>query len=509
MKHVDLRLQYITIGYLILPVLIFFLGWLNLVFGLLFSGLLLFGCLLFVRRLNRDAYTDEGHVGWQGLVVVGLAFGWVALSGVGSFANQDWDHHFRNAIFRDLVRHDWPIYYSFAPTYKLDILAGQQLAFNYYFSFWLPAALIGKLGGHLVGNAALLLWSYGGILLILYHLNRLLGFRYVLAASLLFMLWSGLDLFGKVLLQKHVPTYDEPIELYAPYFYTAFTTDMYNVFNQAIPAWLVTLLVLNYWRQVPVLPVFLLIAYAPFPFIGLALFFAIYYAGGQLAAGESLVGLIRQAISDVFRIDNLLVLTAVMVPYTLFYGAHTGNVPSSFFWTRFFKNDLVEDAKTVAIYGITYLLEVGVFLGLIYLISPATYRSNTRLFWLCAGLLLVLPIWVLGLFNDFASRGSIPALTVLCVLTIRALIDWADNRQTGYRRWLPLLVIGMTWVTPLLAVLRGIPFGGTPRLRENLITFANPAITKDNDPQGMYPNLGFYYSYNPRQHFFYRYLVRK
>lgn len=509
MKTIELRMQYVTLGYLTLPILLFFLSWLQLGYGLFFSSLLLYGTWRFLRSIKEDSDSGPTKIGWQGWLIIVVAFGWVFLSGVGSFANQDWDHHWRNAIFRDLIRYDWPVYYSFKPTYRLDLLAGQRPAFNYYFTFWLPAALLGKLGGQSMGNVALLLWTYVGTLLVLYYLNRLFGFRYTLAVSLLFVGWSGLDLLGKIGLQKHIPTYDEVIEMYAPYFYTAFTTDLQHVFHQTIPAWLATLFILNFWRRVPLVPVLLIVAYAPFPFIGLALFWVTYYLSDRLAAGQSVGGVVQQVVTELLTAGNVAVLIAVLVPYGLFYGAHTGTVPSASYWGRFFTHDLLENVKQLIIYVAAYFLEVGVYLGLIWLLSPNTYRKNRLLFWLCAGWLLLLPVWVVGVYNDFASRASIPALTVLCVLTIRALLDPYARRPTGYRLALASLVLVISWVTPIRAIVRGIPFDGVPDLREAIVTFADPAITQDKDPQGFYVNLGFYYAFEPQKHFFYKYLVRR
>jgi hypothetical protein len=322
-------------------------------------------------------------------------------------------------------------------------------------------------------------------------------------------MWSGLDVFGKLLLQKQIPTYEEPIEFYAFYFYTSFTTDMYNVFNQAIPAWLATLFVLNFWRQLQVLPLIVLVAYSPFPFIGLTVVYAAYYLSRNYTAGQSGWGLIRQATTNLVKADNLAVLIAVLVPYALFYGSHAGHVPSAFVWTRYFDGNLVENVKKAIVYFATYFLEVGVFAGLILLISPDTYRTRIQLFWICTIVLLIVPVWSVGLYNDFASRGSIPALTVLCVLTIKALIDWYSRRPVGYRLVVPLLLMGFTWIAPIRGILRGIPFSGAPELREALVTFSDPAITSNNDPQGIYQNLGFYYTYEPKKHFFYRHLARR
>lgn len=282
MKRTDLAVQYATFAYLSIPILIFFVGWLQTGYAFVCCLLLIYGVVTFCKNLPKQ--TDFDFVpGKQFAVVAGLAFVWVSLSGIGGFANQDWDHHFRNALFRDLIQQQWPVYYSFPADYKITELANHQAALNYYFTFWLPAALAGRMAGPVVANVFLLLWSYAGILLILYQLNRLFNFKYTLFVSLLFIMWSGLDILGKVFIDGQLPPSLDSIELYFHYTYTAFTTDLFNVFNQAIPTWLVTCWILNFRKDLTIVPIILLIPYAPFPCVGLSVFYGLYFIGDKLS----------------------------------------------------------------------------------------------------------------------------------------------------------------------------------------------------------------------------------
>jgi hypothetical protein len=74
------------------------------------------------------------------------SFLWVALSGIGGFGLQNWDFNFRNAVLHDLVDYSWPVVYP------------QGRILLYYFTYWLPAALAGKIFGWFGANIFLFVW---------------------------------------------------------------------------------------------------------------------------------------------------------------------------------------------------------------------------------------------------------------------------------------------------------------------------------------------------------------
>lgn len=499
--------------YISLPVLIFFFGWLHIGYALVLSGLLLFGVVSHLKRPLADVDLSSAPVAvsrGQWLVVAGLAFLWVFFSGIGGFANQDWDHHFRNALFRDLIGQQWPVYYDFPATYPETELANHHSALNYYLTFWLPAALAGKIGGAGVANVFLLGWTYAGILLILYYLNRLVGFRYSLIVSLLFMGWSGLDVLGRLIMQPLDSFTTFQLEAYYKYAYVAFTSDLYNVFNQAIPTWLITLWVFNNRNRLNLLPVAFLFAYAPFPFIGLVLLYYSYYLLDTFRRSNYRISdFLSVLFGELRRVETVVALLCLLLPYALFYGAHTSSVPSAFFWSRFLEGTRRMKLQLIVFYFVTFFLEAGVYFFTIILVSRKTYQSNKLLFWLCFGMLLFIPLWVVGAGNDFASRGSMPFLLMLCVMTINALLDAVDNRVSVSRLAIPAFALLMAWVTPTVAIIDGIAFRKPPELRDIIVSFSDPQVSRANNMHGTYPSLANYYAHEPKQHFFYKYLTKK
>lgn len=504
------KVDYITFFYLSIPILIFFLGWFKIYYGVLFSALLIVGVFKFLENTGNQSNLPPNFTfnRWSLFASV-IAFGWVYSSGIGGFANQDWDHHFRNALFRDLIQENWPVYYSFPVNYKIQELAGSESALNYYLTYWLPSAILGKFWNKNVADILLLIWSYTGILLTFYYLNRLFSFKYIFVTSMLFMLWSGMDILGKIVLEKHMLYPEEVIDVYYHFFYTAFTTDLFNVFNQAIPTWLITLWVLNNRREINIIPITLLIAYAPFPFIGLVVLHGLVYTLEYFQVSKGRIkGFTNCLLDEILQFKTIAIIIGVLLPYGLFYSAHTSDVPSSLFWDRFPEATLVKSIKSFIAYFFTYFFEVGIYLIIVYTFSRKVYRENKIVFWVCCLLLLVMPILVIGQFGDFASRGSIPLLTVLCVLTVKAIINYYETKNVTYKGVFIAIVLLLSWITPTIAFVRSIPVNGSPKLREAIITYSNPAISKQKDKQNVYSSLMNFYSYDPKRYIFYKYLAK-
>lgn len=504
---------YLTFLYISLPVFIFFFGWLHSAYAVVLSGLLLLGVWRYLSRsithLDLAAPSVRVVNPSQWLLIAGLAFGWVFFSGIGGFANQDWDHHFRNALFRDLIVDDWPVYYTFSASYPDPELASHHSALNYYLTFWLPAALAGKWWGAEVANRVLLLWSYAGVLLVLYYLNRLCSFRYALLVSLLFMGWSGLDVLNRLISQPLASFTTFQLEANELYSYTAFTSNLYNVFNQAIPTWLITLWVFNNPNRLNLLPIAFLLAYAPFPFVGLVLLYYAYYVLNRFASEPTIGRGVTSVLSELYQTETIVAIVGLLVPYALFYSAHTGSVPSDLFWSRTLIGTRRENIQVIVSYFVTFFLEAGVYFLSVVLLSNYIYQTYKRLFWLCFAILLFLPFWTVGAGNDFASRGSMPCLVMLCIMTTKALIDGIDNRIRMSRLVIPLLALLMAWVTPVVAIINGLAFRNPPNIRNSIGTFSNPNVSRANNIDGIYPSLANYYAYDPKQHIFYKYLTKK
>ena len=152
--------------YLLIPVILFCMGWLNVIATIVVCLIIVAGFISIWRCLPlKDMFEFRKLDFLFMLVALGL---WIWLSGVGGYAFQNWDHHSRNAVFRDLINYPWPVVYHFQPSVSSQFGIPSTLIMSYYFGFWLSSALIGKIWGWGAANFVLFLWTYVGIVYLLY-----------------------------------------------------------------------------------------------------------------------------------------------------------------------------------------------------------------------------------------------------------------------------------------------------------------------------------------------------
>ena len=240
---------FLALAYLFIPLFVFFNTFLNL-WGIVFSIVFIyFFYKLYLLLIDKESnlFNKNNIVYW--LISIILIMIWVYLSGIGGFAYQNDDFWARNAIYRDLINYDWPVIYdlSLEPDYVANLLGTEKVAFSYYYIFWLPIALISKLFklSWCVSNVLLYFYVVLGLFLVLYFLNRKLG---KCSYTVLFLLigFSGLDVIRFVIRNNYLPTI-EHIEWYGDFFYqySSNTTQLFWVFNQSIPIWLLMSILLN------------------------------------------------------------------------------------------------------------------------------------------------------------------------------------------------------------------------------------------------------------------------
>ena len=235
------KLKKIAFLLLALPTLIFAIGFLRWWVAFPVAALLVFAYVWSIRR-EKDEEGEEYRLylrPWQLLVLLGIVSLWCMLSGLGNFYYQSSDWAARNAIFRDLIRFDWPVIYD---------VSGRALV--YYIAFWLPAALFGKLAAFFgadlgyafaVGNVALLLWSIINmlviVLLVLLYVRAHSVKRFFIALAI-FIGFSGLDIIGALCHLAFGVEIPYHLEWWTAYQDTSMAACLGWVFNQAIPAWL-------------------------------------------------------------------------------------------------------------------------------------------------------------------------------------------------------------------------------------------------------------------------------
>jgi hypothetical protein len=399
--------------YLLIPFILFTMGWLNWIAAVFVCLIIVAGFVSIWHTLpSKELFEFRKADFIVMFVVLGV---WIFLSGVGGYTFQNWDHHSRNAVFRDLINYPWPVVYHFQPGVSVQFGIPSTLIMSYYFGFWLPSALVGKLLGWGAANFSLFLWTYFGIAMAVILTATKLKISF-LKTALLIIFFSGMDFIG-VILFKNIRGYTYPL-LWPPiqhlewwagwYQYSSFTTDLYWTYNQFVPALLImALFVSSSNGRALILLEGVCFFLAPFPALGMSPFIA-----GSILS-EALV-LLRNNLNRRWLIS----LVRHFLAFENFAGLVLGGVSTLFFMTNLSVQTRSLGLPTPIGYYIVFIFLEGILIWLALL--PA---NKADWMWYVAGAVLILAPFVnLGGNWDFMARTTIPALYILMLGCGRFLV---------------------------------------------------------------------------------------
>lgn len=447
--------------YLAIPLVIFISGWLRFPFMCL-AVLLLWSLYRFLRGRGSEG-EERGYaavsVSYRQLFfLLAIFFLWCFFSGIGGMWFQSSDFRYRNAVLRDLVNYGWPVVYE----------NGSFLC--YYFGFWLIPALFGKLVLWLGGTAALgfavadkvlLVWTWLGVVLtalLLMVRMKVSSWRPLLLLVGVFIGFSGVDILmgapDGILYPERWNGVSE---------FSSDTAVLFWVFNQGVPAWLGTVLVMSrddvrFDGIVCAFTAFL----APLPAFGLlgiiAFKFCLQYRKGR----------IRKEILTVRNLSALLFILPVVLFF--FENTRTGKGTLHFFWQRSHPDSFAWFMVMILFFVILFaLIEYMPYLWAVY-----PEEKHSWLFKALCVLLLVISVVQLGDSKDFAMRVSIPPLFCLMMLVLKHLKAGDLPRVRGFAL---ALIFSIGCFTPALEFARGgVSFythGGVVRTTERFYSFSN------------------------------------
>ncbi len=441
----------LSILYLTLPFILFLFGWVRLTVAIPLALILLFALykLLNLRQAQGEITNYQlpitinhqpSTVYW--LLITAL---WLLLSGIGGYAFQNWDHNWRNVVLRDLMNFNWPVYYAQPESGPIKMLV-------YYVGFWLPAALVAKFTNWQAANLALFIWSLLGVLLVTHHLGNFFKTSN-LKATLLLIFFSGLDILGTLFFAKDYPTILPPIthlETWAGSLqYSSFTTQLFWVFNQAIPAWLCIISIVTlskaknlYSNEPETLHSAQSDTRSELIFLwSLCFFFAPLASVGLLP--YILIELIKQTdFKSPFKHLNPAIILSSLIIFLLssFFFASNTAAQSRGFQSINFTNFLT-----------FFLLEGGI---LWLLLAPSKYKDPR---WMVTGALLIfIPFIQLGSGRDFVMRASIAPLFYLMLLTGETIFNKSAAHVSLITRYSLLALLALGSLTPLYEINRSI-----------------------------------------------------
>ena len=429
----NLGISIITYLYLTLPVLIFIVGWLRWYWAVLFGLLTVCACVRgFSESMRERCLVAENPAERRTMLTAFLLIVlWVYLSGIGGYCFQNSDHEVRSAIFRALVVRDWPV-----------VTHDGSRSLIYYIGFWLPAACVGKIFGLEAGYAAQFVWAVLGIFLV-YYLICVYRRKADLLPLVFLIFFSGLDYVGTWLLAEKGADLSQAyhLEWWAWDFqFTSMTSQLFWVFNQCLPAWLATILIMlqrNGKNMLFILSLVMLTS--TIPFVGL-LPIAVYLYGGWVSQDKS-------RWKEVFTFQNIVGVAVVGgVSFLYLIGNAAGGVIA--------RDNAAASASEPAAKLLRYLLFYGLEFG-IYLYFVCRCRRRDSLVWLITGILLLCPLIRVGHEHDFCMRASVPALFLLmlmCMETFEKLRR--EGKKYLFAAYCAVLLLGA--VTPFNEIHRSV-----------------------------------------------------
>lgn len=476
-------------GYIILPIMIFAYGWLKLPIALLCCGIMggffwkLHHSFTYKKMINA-----ETKAFWIGIIFISAI--WVYFSGIGSFVYQNSDYWVRNPIFGDLSNYSWPIVYDLSVESDVvkSICGDGTVAFSYYFCWWLPVAAVSKIFGlgYTARNILLYFWAVLGIIEIIYLLCRKLS-KCSWIIPVIMVLFSGLDVVPYLICNNVLPVTSH-IEWWANYFqYSSNTTQLFWVFNQSIPIWLIIALLLQLDEGKYVAGLLsLAFAYSPWATFGMV---PIAIVGSFRNNGNK---------KQVFNTLNILVPLVMLLVFGSFYMNGNGSKGTVGF---IFTLHPDETRRILFTYLLFLFLEFGVYFLIIHIRA-----KKYDFYWVTLIELILFPLFIIR-DGNFIMRGGIPALFLTMYYVIRYLLEYYSNSDAKIRNWILVVVLCVGCFTPVTEFNRTIlkTMSSDDLLQEQIGSFGN-MMTENKSEIATVKNQFFIYDYG--ESFFFKYLAK-
>jgi hypothetical protein len=452
-----------TLGYLLLPLFLFCLGWLQTPWAIGFALITATGLWFAFTEFRREEALSIALKGWRQsvtgrdiVITSTVCFLLTIVSGVSGYGYQtgDWSKH--EILLKDLVDYSWPVFYDYY---------GAPVGLAYYVAYYLPPALLGKIAGILPAMQALVVWTLAGLILSVFWFALIIRRSLVVGLSF-FLLFSGLSVIGALLrfampvdllagtpVINTSPWQTHPALWSAIWQYSPHVRGLFWVPQHVLPGWLLTGMILfvlmttNSRRNLLFLWAVSTL-WSPFITIGLTPFFL---ADLLPRPQRRFVDRVRAYVSVANGCGVALFLLmatfyatkltpiAPVLNQGLQVGLSVGNIVQQDGWLRVF-----------FLYLLFCLLEFGIYFlmdGYRSLQKAPQLRWTYRLVFLW---LAGLPLLILGQNNDLAARASIPALLFVAMMVGRNGF-WLPQ-ATRWRRYLWPVVILLGALSPLYEV---------------------------------------------------------
>lgn len=488
-----------TIAYIYIPVMIFLIGFVKTYFAVQVLIVLAYFLYHMIMNYQKDLDIKETvYIKWQVLlIVVILIASFCIVIGWGGFFPQAGDWYKHNAVLRDLSEKSWPVYY-----YKYE-----PSMLTYYIGQYLVPAVFGKITcSFRCTEIMMAIWGIIGVVLVFINFVRVLRANTVkkqIGALFIFLFFGGAVVLAQIVIKNCYPN-------------MAFSQGDYHwiiirdillqyrsnfvmfrwVFPQCIVPWLLILMFMEHSKKIEYYVLLFLpsLLFATFSFISFLVYSILYIAYVLIKKENKTAVLLR-----CFSLSNIL--PAVSFGGILFF----------YFWgyVQVQKPDYI--GFQLQNYGIEYIGAYVFFCLFTFGIYAICILKNNRknpVFYFTILQLLLIPLFKMGLCNDFVMSVSIPALFALMIYVIQFLFDRQESEWIGIKKGIVImcLLIG-AWY----------PFC---ELKENIMA-KQPGIMgtcayeslddfSSRTNQELSDDLKYnYYTYDLDDKIFYKYIARK
>ena len=520
---IPFRLWYgLTVSFLVIPVIVFCLGYLRWYIGIpfatcfaAFSVYAVYDCTkqgggrTSLASNTKDLVIPIKYLIGYALFAVFLAY----FSGVGEFIYSLQDHAIRRATLSDLISYKWPVIYDYSTQTNPEVIqiigkTSGKTALMYYFTYWMPAALAGKIFGRTAADIFLMLWTAMGIFLTLLGMVKING-RACVTQPIFFMFFGGLDVIPTLVYSATGYPLWTSIEGWVPNMaYYCNLSEIANVYHQCIPCFLITVLVmLSVNTRTFGLTGGLLFAYSPFGVFGL------FPVIGTAVFRKEMRQDVKGTLKDLFTVVNIVSPVMLLLVFGSFYTGNSQAIGKSGFTWEFY--------DSVGLFIICYLCFILIEVFPVSAILFNHFKKNV--FYKCAAICLTLiPLYMMTWVNDFAMRASMPSRFIMCIFLAGLFKDLYDEdaerlirkAKMGKKKFIGLIFIILTMILMIFPgfvnayLIAGSELTGEPDRKEMVGSFGNINQAYDETIEYAYVVNNQFYTDDYLDSFFFRYLAK-
>ena len=435
----------LAIVYLMLPVIIWLVGWFEWWLGVP-AALLAAAFWQALCGSWRPSFTAAA-VG-----VAAVAACWVILTPAGGVFDTDWtDWIEHQTTLLDLVRYPWPTFLQDPLRAYVPEEVYSPPLLRYYLGYFMTPGLAGHWLGPAALNWAVPIWTWLGVALILRMFTRERRGWGAAIAVLVFVFFSGMDIM-RVILTDGWAWFDLSIEwdglpgivvgvdhiewLGLWDVYTQYSSNMTALMwspHHFISAGLYVLLMLQLRGHRRFLAVSgVLLAAAPF--------WSTFVAVGLLPLIAALLW--KNGVRPFLRWPNLMLAVPLVALTALYLTSGQTDFPREWIWERYEWSLLARWAPMF------YLSEFLLLTALLWVLRPDLRREP--FFIACAATLLLLPLYHYGWDNILSLRASLPSLLLLCWYCTETMSEHGATRT--YTRRGKKYSLGIACMAAILAI---------------------------------------------------------